>query len=240
MARLLLGSGGLSTPERKYAWIQSLDSFLGNTQSILFIPYALKDYDAYVKKIEELNLHSGRNLRGIHTFSDPHQAIAEADSIFIGGGNSFRLLNTLYSHQLLKSIQDRVLRGVPYVGISAGTNMACPTIKTTNDMPIVSPPSLDALGFIPFQINPHFFPGAVYTQIGPENYLRYGGETREDRLREFHEMNDVPVLGIFEGGILHVEGNEAVLEGTAGAKLFRKGLPPESLEVGARLDPLLL
>lgn len=235
--RLLLGSGGLSTVERQRAWKEELDDFLGPVRKILFLPYAGKDYDAYVQRMITLGFQAGRELEGIHKFPSPGEAVRAADAIFVGGGNSFRLLATLYQHDLLEPIREKVRAGTPYIGISAGTNMACPTMRTTNDMPICEPPSLSALGFVPFQINPHYFKGPLfYEQEGA--ITKYGGETRDDRLREFHEENDIPVVGLGEGTILRVEGRDAVLKGVGEARLFRKGHPAEDRAVGALFSDL--
>ena len=235
--RLLLGSGGFSTPERKAAWSKALDAYLGRIEKILFIPYALADHDRYVSTMMERGFHAGRKLEGIHTFSDPKRAIEEAQAIYIGGGNSFRLLYDLYRLDLLDSIRAKVVGGTPYVGVSAGTNMACPTLKTTNDMPIVMPARFEALGLVPFQINPHYFSGAIHFRF-QEEMIQYGGETRDDRIREFHEMNDLPVLGLHEGAVLEVEGNQKKL--TVGqARLFLRGQAPQDFNEGADLSRVL-
>lgn len=235
MTRLLLGSGGFSTPERRQGWLKELDDYLGSIRTILFVPYALKDHDYYIRKMEELGSDVGRKLVGIHTTKDPVAAVAEAEVVFIGGGNSFRLLADLYRHKLLEPIRNRVSAGMPYIGVSAGTNMACPTMKTTNDMPITYPPSLDALGLISFQINPHYIAGAIYTEPTPGTYQPYGGETRDDRIAEFHEMNTTPVLGLYEGGILRVENGRGTLRGTAGARLFLPGEPAQDFALNAEV-----
>ena len=116
----------------------------------------------------------------------------------------------MYRHGLLEVIRERVRAGLPYLGVSAGTNVACPTIKTTNDMPITQPPSLEALGLVPFQVNPHYFTGQTYAKVG-HTYHEHFGETRDDRIREFHELNDSAVVGLWEGGVLRVEGAKAWL-----------------------------
>lgn len=238
MAKLLLGSGGLSTLERREAWKKELDSFMGPIRKILFVPYAGADHAGYLTRWRELDFAAGRTLEGIHETPDPVQAVASAQAIFVGGGNTFRLLADLYRHDLIEIIQKRVREGMPYAGISAGTNVACPTMKTTNDMPITYPPSLSALRLVPFQINPHYFAGAVHYE-SPHGFVRYGGETRDDRIREFHEMNSAPVLGLWEGAIARIEGDKATLLGTSGARLFRRGHPPEDRLLGADLSDLL-
>jgi len=228
--RLLLGSGGFSTDERRAGWSKELDDYLGDIKNILFIPYAHADHDAYVEMIVKKKFHAGRTIVGIHTHDNPKQAIMEAETIFMGGGNSFRLLAELYQHDLLAIIRERVQSGMPYVGVSAGTVVACPAMKTTNDMPIIYPPSFAALGLVSFQINPHYFSGATHIKIA-DDFIKYGGETRDDRIREFHEMNEVPVLGLWEGSILRVENELFKLRGVAGARLFRRGAEAKDFDV---------
>jgi dipeptidase E len=232
--RLLLGSGGFRTEERVRFLAETMRDFFGPIGRLLFVPYALADHDGYVRSLTERGLNAGYELDGIHTHADPVEAVEQAAGLFVGGGNTFRLLDALYRLGLLEPIRQRVRADLPYLGVSAGTNVACPTIKTTNDMPIVQPASFEALGLVPFQINPHYFFGQTFVQDG-ETYRPHFGETRDDRIREFHEVNDTPVLGLWEGGIVHIEDRRAVLLG-AGARLFRKGCPPVDLEAGAVLD----
>lgn len=238
MISLLLGSGGLSTQDRREAWTKEVDSFLGKVSRVLFVPYAGFDYDEYVRKVESMGLSAGRKIEGIHTADDPVAAVLAAEAIFVGGGNTFRLTAALYRLNLINAIRDRVRGGVPYLGISAGSNLACPSIKTTNDMPIVYPPSFEGLNLFPLQINPHYFAGPLHYET-PEGLVRYGGETRDDRLREFHQMNEVPVLGLWEGSIVRVENDQVSLRGTSGCRVFRPGQPPEDRTVGANLTDLL-
>jgi dipeptidase E len=160
----------------------------------------------------------GYELSSIHAAANPVKAVSETEAIFIGGGNTFRLLRALYDQDLLGPIRERVAAGMPYVGSSAGSNVATPTIKTTNDMPIVQPPSFDALGLVSFQINPHF--------LDPDPNSKHMGETREERLTQFLEENDTPVVGLREGAILRIENGEIALRGSTGARIFRKGMEP--------------
>jgi dipeptidase E len=220
--RLLLGSGGISTIERKQAWVNEINDFLSGIKNVVFVPYALQDYDQYTRILDERGFHGSRKTIGIHTRPDPIRAIEEAEAISVGGGNTFRLLNTMYENYIVDAIRRRVQAGVPYVGVSAGSNAASPTLKTTNDMPIVYPPSFTALSLIPFQINPHYFSGPIHFRTS-RGYTQYAGETRDDRIREFHEMNATPVLGLWEGSILRVEDGRYFLKGhEAKARLFRK------------------
>jgi dipeptidase E len=235
--RILLGSGGYRTPERVALIGEQMRSFFGPLRRLLFVPYALHDHDAYVQKMLERGLNAGYELDSIHRHADPRQAVRDAEAIYIGGGNTFRLLDALYRFDLLDLIRERVRHGLPYLGVSAGSNIAGPTIKTTNDMPIVQPPSFDALGLVPFQINPHYFNAPMYLKVGDE-FVEHFGETRDERLREFHEMNETPVIGLWEAGMLRIENGGMTLIG-AEARVFRKGLDPVDVTPGQRLDDLL-
>jgi dipeptidase E len=173
----------------------------------------------------------GYDLESVHHAADARQAVSEAQSIFIGGGNTFRLLKALYDLDLVGVIRRRVAGGMPYIGSSAGTIVACPTIKTTNDMPIIQPPSFEALGLISFQINAHF--------QDPDPDSTHMGETREERLGQFLEENDTPVVGLREGAMVRVENSAALLKGSSGARIFRKGHHPVEVTPGMRLDDLV-
>jgi dipeptidase E len=236
--RVLLGSGGYRTPERVSLLAAAMRAFFGDIGRLLFVPYAGADHDGYVKEMTERGLHAGYDLDGIHHHGNPVRAVEEARGIFLGGGNTFRLLNDLYRHGLLDVIRDRVRHGLPYLGVSAGTNVACPAIKTTNDMPIVQPPSLDALGLVSFQVNPHYYNGQSFVKRDDGGFQEHFGETRDERLREFHEMNDTPVVGLWEAALLRCEGGRVELSGAA-ARVFRKGLEPVDVAPGADLAGLL-
>lgn len=209
-----------------------IPAFLGDRLRVLFVPWALKDHDDYTAKARERFAAMGIGLDSIHVAHDPVQAIGLADAFFVGGGNTFRLLKALQDSGTLDAIRRRVRSGVPYVGSSAGSNVAAPTIRTTNDMPIVQPASLDALGLVPFQVNPHY--------LDPDPTSRHMGETREERLVQYLEENETPVVGLREGAWLRVELGTVTLEGTTGARIFRRGEAPVETKPGDRLDPLVL
>jgi dipeptidase E len=194
-------------------------NFFGPIRSLLFVPFALANHDAYAAKARERFAQMGIAVTSLHHAGDAKHAIADAEAIFIGGGNTFRLLRSLYDTGALQAIRDRVLTGMPYMGASAGSNVACPTIRTTNDMPIVEPPSLDALNLFPWQINPHY--------LDPDPGSKHMGETREERLIQYLEENDRPVIGLREGGIIRVENGKGLLKGMAGARIFRQATEPE-------------
>jgi len=230
---ILLGSGGFRTPERVAVWAGQMRDVLGPISRVLFVPFALAEHDGYVRMMTERGLNAGYELDGIHRHPDQVAAVSEAAAVFVGGGNTFRLLSALYRFGLLDPIRDRVRGGMPYLGISAGTNIACPTIRTTNDMPIVQPPSLDALGLVPFQVNAHYYSGSNFVRDG-DQFVEHFGETRDDRLREFHEENETPVVGLWEGGVLSVDPSRIELIGAA-ARVFRRGQPAVDVEPGIDL-----
>jgi dipeptidase E len=202
--------------------------FLNGVSRVLFVPYALQDRDGYAHVARTKFEAMGVGLDSIHDATDPKRALEQAQAIFIGGGNTFRLLNTLYQFDLLDVIRRRAESGMPYMGASAGSNVAGPTIKTTNDMPIVQPPSFEALGLVPFQINPHY--------IDADPSSTHMGETREQRLREYLEENTVPVVAIREAAMLHLENGVVTLRGKARARIFKRGQQPYDVEPGSRID----
>jgi len=208
-----------------------IQDFLGNVKRVLFVPYALYDRDAYASQAQKRFEKMRFDLSAIHKASDPKQAIDDAEAVFIGGGNTFRLLKALYDFDLIERIRMRVAAGMPYVGSSAGSNVAGPTIKTTKDMPIVQPPSFDALGLVPFQISPHF--------LDPDPNSTHMGETQEERILQFLEENDTTVAGLREGAMVRVENGTTILKGSSGARIFRKGMEPVEVQPGAQLDDLL-
>lgn len=213
--RLLLLSNS-TAPGRKYLEhaLDALADTLAGVRRLLFVPFALADHDAYTAQVREALSPLEIDVVGAHT-GDPVELLDSAQAVFVGGGNTFRLLRALYALELLAPIRDRVASGTVYIGSSAGTNMACPTIRTTNDMPIVEPPSFTALGLIPFQINPHYL-----DPIPDDTHM---GETREERITQFLEENDVPVLGMREGTWLSCVDSTVTLAGPAlGARLFQR------------------
>lgn len=221
----LHGSGYLDHAEAE------IRDFLGGIGRVLFVPFALHDLDAYAAKTRERFASLGYDLESIHQLSNKQQSVRQAQAIFIGGGNTFRLLKALYDFDLLPLIRARAEDGMPYMGSSAGSNVAAPTIRTTNDMPIVEPPSLNALGLVPFQINPHY--------LDPDPNTTHMGETREERILQFLEENDTPVVGLREGAMVRASEGSYLLKGSTGARIFRKGLQPVEIGPGTKLEELI-
>lgn len=201
-----------------------IKKFLGDKPiTALFIPYAAVtfSFDIYEQKVAERFAELGYLVKSIHHFSDPVAAVKNAEVIVVGGGNTWQLVRMLNDNELMQAIREKVLNGTPYIGWSAGSNVACPTLRTTNDMPIIDPRGFDTTGLVPFQINPH------YLDANPEGH---GGETREQRIQEFIEINpEVYVVGLREGTMLRVEDQDIQLIGNRTARIFKKGNAPVEL-----------
>ena len=215
--------------------IGEIGKFLGEKKvTALFLPYAAVTFswDEYEKKVRKKFREAGHDVVSLHHAGDEAAAVREAEAIVVGGGNTWHLLTVLQKKGLMPLIRERVRAGVPYIGWSAGSNLACPTIKTTNDMPIIQPQDFNALGLIPFQINPH------YLDANPEGHA---GETREMRIREFLKINPgMYVAGLREGTMLRVEDEKMSLIGKKPLRLFREGMKPVELTAADPLDFLLL
>ena len=233
MPRLLLVSSSRVHPTSFLEHCRdAITEHFSGCAEVAFIPYALADHDHYESIVQAAFAPIGIPIRSIHHAANPVSAIESAQGIFTGGGNTFRLLKTLYDLKLMKPLRDQVQRAdIPYMGSSAGTNLAGPTIRTTNDMPIVEPPSFEALNLVPFQINPH------YQDADPDS--THKGETRAQRLEEYLEENEAPVVAIREGSWLQVENGCCQLCGTTGMVLFRRGQPAQEMGPSADLGFLM-
>ena len=233
--RLLLISNSTNAGEAYLEHpLDQIKSFLGSTTvKALFIPYAgvTISFDEYITRVSKRFKEIAHEITSVHEADDPVQAVRQAEAIVVGGGNTFHLAKLMQKHDLIEAIREKVLAGTPYVGWSAGSNMACPSIRTTNDMPIVEPVSFQALNLVPFQINPH------YLDANPEGHA---GETREMRIEEFLEANPgIFVVGLREGTMFLIEKETMQLLGPRPARIFKKDQNPQELEPGADFSFLL-
>jgi len=213
--------------------LDELSLFFQSTDTVLFIPYARPSglsHDAYTEIVQKAFTKIDKKIVGIHQFKAPKKALLEAKGIFVGGGNSFVLLNQLYTNDILDTLKSVINSGTPYLGTSAGSNICGKTMGTSNDMPIVHPPSFEALGIIPFNINPHY--------LDPIPNSKHMGETRATRIKEFHFFNPQSVVGLREGSFLEVSANRITLKGPLPARIFEKNKTPYELESGADLSSL--
>lgn len=204
-----------------------------NADTVIFIPYARPggiSHDDYTAKVAEAFAKINKKVVGLHTFENPAEAIEQAQGIFTGGGNTFLLVKQLYKTGVMSALKSTLLTGVPYLGCSAGSNITGLTMETTNDMPIVYPPSFQTLGLVPFNINPHY--------LDPVEGSTHMGETRETRINEFHAFNTQPVLGLREGSWLEVRNEKITLKGSLSARLFRQNQEPLELEPEVDLSDL--
>ncbi len=236
MKKLLLISNSTNAGEAYLGWPRNdIKNFLNTNKvsRVLFVPYAgvSVTYDDYTNKVADVFKELGVEIYGIHNEIDPVKAVKEAEAIAVGGGNTFHLLYMLHKLKLVDAIRDQALKGVPYMGWSAGSNVACPSLKTTNDMPIIEPASFDCAALVPFQINPH------YLDAHPDGH---GGETREQRIEEFLKVNQqIYVVGLREATLLLVEGDKISLIGKRPMRVFKYGEEPKEIQVGENIDFLL-
>lgn len=233
--RLLLLSNSTMPGEAYLAYPKKeIQQFLGARKvKALFIPFAAVtfSFDEYEQKVNESLHEIGHEVVGIHHFKNPVKAVEEAEAIVVGGGNTWQLVRMLHDQDLMQAIRNKVQQGTPYIGWSAGSNIACPTLRTTNDMPIIDPRSFNTLNLVPFQINPH------YLDANPEGH---GGETREQRISEFLEINSkTHVVGLREGTMLQLEDGQLHLIGKRSARMFLKGKTPYELKAGDDFSFLL-
>lgn len=211
--------------------LPQLSMLYSNAEEILFIPYARPggiSYDAYTEIAQKAFSKIDKKVIGLHTFLNPSEAIENAQGIFTGGGNTFVLVKQLYDTRVMEPLKEALFYGTPYLGTSAGSNICGQSMHTTNDMPIVYPPSFKTLGVLPFNINPHY--------LDPDPNSKHMGETRETRIKEFHTQNTLPVIGLREGSWLRVTGDDIVLEGTLSARVFEKDKEPYEITSGTKID----
>lgn len=210
--------------------LPELSGFFAGVSEIVFIPFARPggiSHDDYTEKVRETFATIGIKVCGLHTFSEPEQAIAEAKGFFTGGGNTFLLVQQLHNSNLMQVLKQRVESGIPYLGTSAGSNIGGLNMKNTNDMPIVYPSDFTTMGLVPFNINAHY--------LDPDPASTHNGETRETRIKEFHVFNDTPVVGLREGSWVRVKDSLVTTEGSRSSRIFLAGMAPYELESGSQL-----
>jgi dipeptidase E len=213
--------------------LPQLELFFANCTTLIFIPYAQPSgisLDEYTHKVSTAFAKINKKIIGLHTFENPIEAIENAEGFFTGGGNTFVLLDQLYKKNVIQSLKKAIESGTPYLGTSAGSNILGATIQTTNDMPIIYPPSFDAIGALTFNLNPHY--------LDPDTKSKHMGETRETRIKEFHAFNDLPVLGLREGSWLEVNEKSIILKGNLTARLFEKDKQPIEIDPETNLANL--
>ena len=211
--------------------LSEISELFSETDKVLFVPYARPSglsHDAYTNIAAKAFSKIDKQLVGIHTFDDPIKAVKNAKGVFVGGGNTFVLVSQLYKTKVMPVLREAIFKGLPYLGTSAGSNICGTNMNTTNDMPIVYPPTFKTLGVIPFNINPHY--------LDPDPSSKHMGETRETRIKEFHTQNTIPVVGIREGSWLAVKGDSITLRGKLSARIFEPEKDPYELEKNASLD----
>ncbi|MGV7106888.1 dipeptidase PepE [Flavobacterium sp. U410] len=214
--------------------LPELKKHFAATETILFIPFARPSgisHEAYTEKVSQAFAKIDKKVKGLHEFENPVEAIQQAEGIFTGGGNTFLLVSELYRAKVIDAIEEKLKTGTPYLGTSAGSNICGLTMGTTNDMPIVYPPSFRTLGMVPFNINPHY--------LDPDTDSTHMGETRETRINEFHQFNPQPVIGLREGSWLAVKGNDIVLKGNLTARWFEANKDATEIEPETVINTLL-
>jgi dipeptidase E len=234
--KLLLLSNSTNPGEAYLDWaLEYLKHYYSENHitKVLFVPYAgvTVNWDEYEAKVNAVYNTLGVEVTSIHHFANPVEAVMQAQSIAVGGGNTFQLLKLIQENNLIEPIRNKVLNGTPYAGWSAGSNLACPTLRTTNDMPILQPPSFDCFNLIPFQINPHYLDA---------NPVGHGGETRQQRIEEFLEANpSVCVAGLREASLLELNGHKLWLKGRKPMRIFTYKNEPQEVEPGSDVSFLL-
>lgn len=210
--------------------LPEVKELFNNISEVVFVPYAQPggiSYDAYTSLAKKAFSIVNIKIKGLHEFKNQEEGLIKAQGIFVGGGNTFLLVNTLYKLKLMTVLKEVIEKGTRYLGTSAGSNICGMSMQTTNDMPIIYPPSFKTLGVIPFNINPHY--------LDPDLNSKHKGETRETRIKEYHALNDIPVLGLREGSWLEVRGNSILLKGPLTARLFKLNKKPVELDIFTNL-----
>jgi dipeptidase E len=213
--------------------LPTLKNHFNNVDEVVFIPYARPggiSHNEYTQRVSKTFSNLNITIKGVHTFKNPVEAIKSAKGIFTGGGNTFVLVNALHTLEIMQPLREALFAGTPYLGTSAGSNICGVTMQTTNDMPIVYPPSFKTLGVLPFNINPHF--------LDPDTSSKHMGETRETRIKEYHTQNSIPVLGLREGSWLEVKGQKITLKGELSARVFEKNRTAYEIKPNTKISTL--
>ncbi|TQI69912.1 dipeptidase E [Gramella sp. Hel_I_59] len=233
MNAILASTSTLHSQDYLEYLIPHLPKLYKDVAEVIFIPYARPggiSLDEYTSRAKEAFAKADIKIKGIHEFEDPEKAIENAEGVFTGGGNTFLLVSELYRNRVMAVLKQKIKSGTPYMGTSAGTNIGGLSMQTTNDMPIVYPPSFQTLGLVPFNINPHY--------LDPDLNTKHKGETRETRIKEFHNLNSPPVVGLREGSWLELSDNKVTLKGDLTARIFSKDKVPFEIETESDLSDL--
>ncbi|MGB3774766.1 MAG: dipeptidase PepE [Leeuwenhoekiella sp.] len=232
MKRIILASTSTLYGEEYLKYLlPAINEHFKEVERLLFIPYARPgglSHELYTERVQEIFNQLDIEVSGLHEFSDPVEAIANAQGIFTGGGNTFLLVKELYRAELIPVLRDVIFNGTPYLGTSAGSNICGITMQNTNDMPIVYPPSFKTIGAVPFNINAHY--------LDPDVSDTHMGETRETRIKEFHKFNTLPVVGLREGSWLTVNGDKVILDGPHEARIFEQNAKPYEIASGEEIS----
>jgi len=234
MKRAILASTSTLYGQKYLSYLlPEISELYNKCKEIIFVPYARPggiSHENYTQMVKETLKDMSFKVKGLHEFKNPYKAMSEAEGIFIGGGNTFVLVDKLYRNNLMELIREKIWNGTPYLGTSAGTNICGLTMQTTNDMPIVYPSSFKTLGIVPFNLNPHYLDADINST--------HKGETRETRIAEFHSINTHPVVGLREGSWLELKEDKIILRGTLSARIFKAGEAAYELEANSSLTKL--
>ena len=231
MKNILLASTSALFGEEYLAYLKTyIANLFSGADEIIFVPFARPggiSHDDYTKRVADAFSVMNIRVTGLHTFEDPATAVRKAKGFFTGGGNTFLLVKTLYELDLMNVLKEAVEKGTPYLGTSAGSNIGGLSMHTTNDMPIVLPPSLNTMGLVQFNLNPHY--------LDPDSNSKHNGETRETRIKEFHTQHAIPVIGLREGSWIRVQGETITTEGLFSSRIFEQGRDAYEVAPGKQL-----
>lgn len=232
MKNIVLASTSTLFGEAYLAYLRPvLVDLFQDVEEVTFIPYARPggiSHEDYTQKAATFFASINKKVTGLHTSPNPLKTLQEAKGLFTGGGNTFLLVKQLHELGLMTTLKETVEAGVPYLGCSAGSNIGGVNMQTTNDMPIVYPPSFTTLGLVPFNLNPHY--------LDPDPTSTHNGETRETRIKEFHTQNDIPVIGLREGNWIRIKDRDVRTQGAQSTRIFEQGKIPYEIAPGTSLN----